>query len=41
MVQLATEVHTHPTLSEVVEAGYKQAAAAIATALIDPALVGV
>ena len=46
VVQLATEVHTHPTLSEVVEAGYKQAAAAIATAridqaLIDPALVGV
>jgi len=41
VVQLATEVHTHPTLSEVVEAGYKQAAAAIATPLIDPALVGV
>ncbi|MCP9817093.1 dihydrolipoyl dehydrogenase [Synechococcus sp. GreenBA-s] len=28
--QLATEVHTHPTLSEVVEVAYKQAAAALA-----------
>ncbi len=28
--QLASEVHTHPTLSEVVEAAYKQAAAALA-----------
>ena len=27
--QLATEVHTHPTLSEVVEAAYKQAALAL------------
>jgi dihydrolipoamide dehydrogenase len=27
--QLATEVHTHPTLSEVVEVAYKQAAAAL------------
>ena len=30
--QLATEVHTHPTLSEVVEAAYKQAAAALPAA---------
>jgi dihydrolipoamide dehydrogenase len=29
--QLASEVHTHPTLSEVVEAAYKQAAASLAT----------
>jgi dihydrolipoamide dehydrogenase len=29
-VQLASEVHTHPTLSEVVEVAYKQAALAIA-----------
>jgi dihydrolipoamide dehydrogenase len=29
VVQLATEVHTHPTLSEVVEVAYKQAAAAM------------
>ncbi|MFN9990226.1 MAG: dihydrolipoyl dehydrogenase [Cyanobacteriota bacterium] len=28
--QLATEVHTHPTLSEVVEVAYKQAAMAVA-----------
>ena len=28
--QLATEVHTHPTLSEVVEVAYKQAAAQLA-----------
>ena len=28
--QLATEVHTHPTLSEVVEVAYKQAAHALA-----------
>ncbi|MFN9637338.1 MAG: FAD-dependent oxidoreductase, partial [Synechococcaceae cyanobacterium] len=28
--QLATEVHTHPTLSEVVEVAYRQAAAALA-----------
>jgi dihydrolipoamide dehydrogenase len=28
--QLATEVHTHPTLSEVVEVAYRQAAAAVA-----------
>lgn len=28
--ELATEVHTHPTLSEVVEVAYKQAAAALA-----------
>jgi dihydrolipoamide dehydrogenase len=28
--QLATEVHTHPTLSEVVEVAYKQAAMAMA-----------
>jgi dihydrolipoamide dehydrogenase len=28
--QLATEVHTHPTLSEVVEVAYKQAAATLA-----------
>ena len=28
--QLANEVHTHPTLSEVVEVAYKQAAMAIA-----------
>jgi dihydrolipoamide dehydrogenase len=27
--QLATEVHTHPTLSEVVEVAYRQAAAAL------------
>jgi dihydrolipoamide dehydrogenase len=27
--QLAREVHTHPTLSEVVEVAYKQAAAAL------------
>ena len=26
VIQLATEVHTHPTLSEVVEVAYKQAA---------------
>ncbi len=31
VVELATEVHTHPTLSEVVEAAYKQAAMAVAT----------
>jgi dihydrolipoamide dehydrogenase len=30
--QLASEVHTHPTLSEVVEAAYKQAALALAAA---------
>ena len=30
--QLATEVHTHPTLSEVVEVAYKQAAASLAAA---------
>ena len=30
--QLATEVHTHPTLSEVVEVAYKQAAAALPAA---------
>ena len=30
--QLATEVHTHPTLSEVVEVAYKQAAMALAPA---------
>ena len=30
VVQLATEVHTHPTLSEVVEVAYKQAAMAVA-----------
>ena len=29
VVQLATEVHTHPTLSEVVEVAYKQAAMAV------------
>ena len=26
VIQLASEVHTHPTLSEVVEVAYKQAA---------------
>ncbi len=31
--QLASEVHTHPTLSEVVEVAYKQAAASLATAV--------
>ncbi len=31
VVELATEVHTHPTLSEVVEVAYKQAATAVAT----------
>ena len=30
VLQLATEVHTHPTLSEVVEVAYKQAAMAVA-----------
>jgi dihydrolipoamide dehydrogenase len=30
VVQLAQEVHTHPTLSEVVEVAYKQAALAVA-----------
>ena len=30
--QLATEVHTHPTLSEVVEVAYKQAAASLISA---------
>lgn len=30
VVQLASEVHTHPTLSEVVEVAYKQAALAVA-----------
>ncbi|MBD2422702.1 dihydrolipoyl dehydrogenase [Cyanobium sp. FACHB-13342] len=35
VVQLATEVHTHPTLSEVVEVAYKQAVAAM-----HPAAVG-
>ena len=30
--QLATEVHTHPTLSEVVEVAYKQAAASLTAA---------
>jgi dihydrolipoamide dehydrogenase len=30
--QLATEVHTHPTLSELVEVAYKQAAQAVAAA---------
>ncbi|MFO7629256.1 MAG: dihydrolipoyl dehydrogenase, partial [Prochlorococcaceae cyanobacterium] len=35
--QLAEEVHTHPTLSEVVEVAYKQAATAMAKA---PAAVG-
>jgi dihydrolipoamide dehydrogenase len=29
VLQLANEVHTHPTLSEVVEVAYKQAAAAV------------
>ena len=29
--QLSTEVHTHPTLSEVVEVAYKQAAASLLT----------
>ena len=29
VIQLATEVHTHPTLSEVVEVAYKQAASQI------------
>jgi dihydrolipoamide dehydrogenase len=28
--QLANEVHTHPTLSELVEVAYKQAAAVVA-----------
>ena len=28
-MQLANEVHTHPTLSEVVEVAYKQAASAV------------
>jgi len=28
--ELSTEVHTHPTLSEVVEVAYKQAAHALA-----------
>jgi dihydrolipoamide dehydrogenase len=37
--QLANEVHTHPTLSEVVEVAYKQAAVAVASA--QPSLVGV
>ncbi len=32
--QLATEVHTHPTLSEVVEVAYKQAAAAMLPAAV-------
>ena len=32
VLQLAGEVHTHPTLSEVVEVAYKQAATAVATA---------
>jgi dihydrolipoamide dehydrogenase len=31
--QLASEVHTHPTLSEVVEVAYKQAAASLGTAV--------
>ena len=35
--QLANEVHTHPTLSEVVEVAYKQAAVAVASA--QPSLV--
>jgi dihydrolipoamide dehydrogenase len=34
VVQLATEVHTHPTLSEVVEVAYKQAAAAMLPAAV-------
>ena len=29
VIQLATEVHTHPTLSEVVEVAYKQAASQV------------
>ena len=29
VTQLSTEIHTHPTLSEVVEVAYKQAAAQI------------
>jgi dihydrolipoamide dehydrogenase len=29
VTQLANEVHTHPTLSEVVEVAYKQAASAV------------
>ena len=37
VLQLANEVHTHPTLSEVVEVAYKQAAMAVASAR--PALV--
>ena len=32
VLQLASEVHTHPTLSELVEVAYKQAAAAVAAA---------
>ncbi|KZR70104.1 Dihydrolipoyl dehydrogenase [Prochlorococcus marinus str. MIT 1313] len=34
VVQLATEVHTHPTLSEVVEVAYKQAAKQLAKAVV-------
>jgi dihydrolipoamide dehydrogenase len=34
VAQLATEVHTHPTLSEVVEVAYKQAAAAMLPAAV-------
>ena len=34
VLQLATEVHTHPTLSEVVEVAYKQAAAAVLPAAV-------
>jgi dihydrolipoamide dehydrogenase len=32
--ELASEVHTHPTLSEVVEVAYKQAAQAVAPATV-------
>jgi dihydrolipoamide dehydrogenase len=32
VTQLAHEVHTHPTLSEVVEVAYKQAAMAVGAA---------
>lgn len=34
VAQLATEVHTHPTLSEVVEVAYKQAAKQLAKAVV-------
>ena len=33
--QLATEVHTHPTLSELVEVAYKQAAQAVSAAQVN------